>query len=657
MIFRPLRVAIGRVSSAFVTWTLAMASMTVVIAVAVVAPAGQDRVASADPTPGCVIDTTGMIGWWEGEDDLAARVGPALVGTVGHADAVVRRGMSFDAGSRVGATALPTVTDGVTVEMWVRPGAIGELGRTQTLAGRWDAPGVDDTSRSYLLTIGPDAKLVWSTDEVTLRRPVDVVATVPQLFDGGFHHVAATWTPALVVIFVDGVQVASVASQGGVLNPAATTPFRLGSKDGLGDPFSFEGIIDEAAVFGRALSGAEIAAIHGAGAAGKCAPAPSEAVVTAADAVAGDAFGYTVAVDGGTTVIGAASSGGTGGGAAGSGSAYVFTGSGPTWSQQSELVAQDADAFDAFGDSVAIDANTIVVGAPGDDAAGSDAGAAYVFVRTGGAAGTWTLQTKLAAFDAQPNDAFGSSVSVDGNTIVVGAIGEGGDFSGAAYVFVRSGTTWTQQAKLRASDAAPIDLFGRSVAVRANTLAVGSPNDSHAVNFAGSAYVFTRTGTTWTQRAKVVAPDAVVGDFFGWSVSLTTGSLLATAYAADDTRGTAYVFRGANAAWTLEAELQAADGLAGDLFGISGSIDGDTVVLGAPWSATNGEQSGAAYVFRRTGTSWTQRVKLTADAASASVGDTFGSAVSISGYVVAVGVPGSDTAALDAGSVHLFTNP
>lgn len=616
----------------------------------VVNPVAPTRVASADPTPGCVIDTSGMIGWWEGQDDLVATVGPALEGTVVHADAVARRGMSFDAGSRVGTAALPTVDDGVTVEMWVRPDAAVAAVRTQTLAGRWDAPGLDDTSRSYQLTIGPFSNLTWSTDEVTLRRPVELVATVPQLFDGEFHHVAATWTPALVTIHVDGVQVASAASQGGVLNPAATTPFRLGSKDGLGDPFSFIGIIDEAAVFERALTGAEIAAIHGAGAAGKCAPVPSEAVVTAADAAAGDAFGYTIAVDGGTTVIGAASSGA----GVGSGSAYVFTGSGPTWSQQAELVAPDADPADAFGDSVAIDANTIVVGAPGDDAAGSGAGAAYVFVRT---AGAWSVQTKLVAADAAPDDTFGSSVSVDGNTVVVGAIGEGGDFSGAVYVFVRSGSTWTQQAKVRAADAAPIDLFGRSVSVRANTLAVGSPNDSHSVNFAGSAYVFTRVGTTWTQRAKIVAPDAVVGDFFGWSVSLATGSLLATAYAADDTRGSAYVFRGANAAWTLEAEVQAADGVAGDLFGISGSIDGDTIVLGAPWSATNGEQSGAAYVFRRTGTSWTQRAKLTADATSAATGDTFGSAVSVSGYVVAVGVPGADAAALDAGSVRLFTNP
>ncbi len=599
------------------------------------------------PTPGCVIDTAGLIGWWRGQDSLVAEVGPSMVGTVGYADAAVRRGMQFGATSRLQASGLATVTDGLTVEMWVRPTAMAFTGKTQTLAGRWDFPGVDDSARSYLLLLDPFANLVWSTDEPTSRRPLELRASAPQLFDGSFHHVAATWSTTTVTIHVDGVQIASEPSQRGVLNAASATAFRLGSKDGLGDVLGFDGIIDDAAVFSRALSMAEIAAIHGAGANGKCTPTPSQAKVSAADAASNDGFGYEVAIDAGTVVVGSASAGA----GPGSGSAYVFTGAGTAWGQQAELVAADADPADSFGDAVAIDANTVVIGAPGDDGGAADAGAAYVFTRTGS---TWTQQAKLLAGDAAPNDTFGSSVAIDADTIVVGAIGEGGDFSGAVYVFTRSGTAWTQQAKLRAADAAAIDLFGQSVSLLDNTIAVGAPNDSNSVSFAGSAYVFTRTGSEWAQRAKIVAPDAAVGDFFGWSVSLTGGALLATAYAADDQRGAAYVFQGSGATWTQQARLQAADGAAGDLFGIAGFIDGDTFVAGAPLEADGGELSGAAYVFRRSGSTWTQRAKLVSP--SPAVGDTFGSAVSISGDVVAVGTPGADPP-VDAGSVHLFTNP
>src|SRR6266536_5322560 len=182
--------------------------------------------------------------------------------------------------------------------------------------------------------------------------------------------------------------------------------------------------------------------------------------------------------------------------------------------------APDGAAFDSFGVSVAVDGDTAVVGAYLDDTpGGSDAGSAYVFVRSGT---TWTEQAHLSAPDAEFNDNFGLPVAVDGDTAVVGA--ESGDSptvadSGAAYVFVRLGTTWTAQDKLTAPDAERSDLFSSSLAVSGDTAVVGASHDATPAGFeAGSAYVFVRSGSAWTPQAHLTAPDAEVGDDFGRAV-------------------------------------------------------------------------------------------------------------------------------------------
>jgi hypothetical protein len=171
------------------------------------------------------------------------------------------------------------------------------------------------------------------------------------------------------------------------------------------------------------------------------------------------------------------------------GSAYVFTRSGSTWTQQAKLTASDAAAGDLFGDPVSVSGDTAVVGAYGNDDAGSWSGSAYVFTRSGG---VWTQQAKLTASDAAADDWFGISVSVSGDTAVVGSDwdDDAGRNSGSAYVFKRNGSTWTQQAKLTASDAAEGDWFGVSVSVWGDTAVVGSSFDDDAGLYSGSAYVF-----------------------------------------------------------------------------------------------------------------------------------------------------------------------
>jgi hypothetical protein len=306
----------------------------------------------------------------------------------------------------------------------------------------------------------------------------------------------------------------------------------------------------------------------------------------------------------------------------------------PILGQQAYLKENSVHLGDGFGSAVAVSSNTVVVGVPlGGDGTTLNVGTVCVFVRDGS---TWTQQACLKAGDPGAFDGFGTSVAVSGDTIVIGAPNEdssatgvnGDQFnnnlaeSGAAYVFVRNGTNWTPQAYLKASNAGRDDYFGLSVAVSGDTIVVGAPlEDSSATGVngnqandslgsSGAAYVFVRTGTNWSQQAYLKASNTGAGDQFGHSVA----------------------------------------------------VSGDTVVVGAPGessSATgvngnqnddNADNSGAAYVFVRNGTSWTQQAYFKASNTEGGLGgvlpgDLFGSSVAVSGDTVVVGAPYEDSSA------------
>jgi len=369
----------------------------------------------------------------------------------------------------------------------------------------------------------------------------------------------------------------------------------------------------------------------------------TEQKITALDAALGDRFGISVAVSGDTAVVGAE---GDDDGGGNSGSVYVFTRSGNTWSQQAKLTASDAAAADFFGNSVAVSGDTIIVGALRDEDAGIESGSAYVFTRSGT---TWTEQQKLTASDAAAFDFFGNSVAVSGDTIIVGAIA---DDSGSAYVFTRSGTTWTEQQKLTASDAAGGDEFGASVAVSGDTAVVGANADADAGTDSGSAYVFTRSGTTWTEQQKLTASDAASGDFFGASVAVLGDTAVVGASGDDGLSGSAYVFTRSGTTWTEQQKLTASDAAAGDRFGGSVAVLGDTAVVGAFNDDDAGNDSGSAYVFTRSGTTWTEQQKLTASDAAA--GDRFGVSVAVFGDTTVVGASLNDDAGNDSGSAYVY---
>ena len=344
-----------------------------------------------------------------------------------------------------------------------------------------------------------------------------------------------------------------------------------------------------------------------------------DAKLTAFDGAASDSFGFSVAVSGDTVVVGRTFRDGD---ATDSGSAYVFVEPGGGWTgsltEDAKLTASDGVARDQFGSSVAISGDTVVVGAFGDDDNGNSTltGSVYVFVEPGGGwAGSLTEDAKLTAFDGAAGDQFGRSVAVSGDTVVVGVHGDddNGSNSGSAYVFVEPGGGWagslTQDAKLTASDGAAADRLGRSVAVSGDTVVVGAAVDDDNGTDSGSAHVFVEPGGGWagslTQDAKLTAGDGAAGDQFGFSVAVTGDTVVVGAHQADNDdgplAGSAYLFVEPAGGWagslTEDAKLTASDGAASDRLGFSMAVSLDTVVVGAPGDGDNGSNSGSAYVF------------------------------------------------------------
>ncbi|PHP65408.1 hypothetical protein CSC94_18785 [Zhengella mangrovi] len=371
--------------------------------------------------------------------------------------------------------------------------------------------------------------------------------------------------------------------------------------------------------------------------------------LTASDAGANDLFGYSVAISGYTVVVGAHADGD---GGSYSGSAYVFVRSGTSWAQQAKLTASDATAYDTFGWSVAISGDTVVVGANADDDGGSGSGSAYVFVRSGT---SWSQQAKLRASDAATDDQFGWSVAIAGNTAVVGTYSTS---ASSAYVFVRSGTTWSEQQKLAPLVGTYGDLFGSAVAISGDTVVVGAYGDDILSLDEGSAYVFVRDGTNWSQQAKLRASDAATEDQFGISVAISDDTVVVGAWADGDggyRSGSAYVFARNVTTWSQQTKLVASDAAELDQFGWSVGISGDRLVVGALGDSDAGTNSGSAYVFERSSTSWEEKHKLLAS--DAEQFDTFGYSVAIFGGTTIVGAFYDDnTGGIDAGSAYVFSS-
>ena len=414
------------------------------------------------------------------------------------------------------------------------------------------------------------------------------------------------------------------------------------------------------------------------------------------DTAPGDNFARVAfSADGNTLAVGAV------GKDSQSGTVYVFSRQGSSWSQTAIIKAPDAANGDAFGIALALNANgsTLAVGAYLEDSLSvgingsrgsisennSNRGAVYVFTRN---ANTWTEQAYVKSSSTRSAEYFGKAVALsgNGNTLVVGAIGErtGGMDAGAAYVFTRNAGAWSQQAVLKPATVLPGAHFGAAVTINndGSTLAVGAPDEYNGNDVGGSVYVFALGAGTWSQLPALKASNTAAFDAFGSAIALSSdGSRLAVGALEEKSAatgvngnqvdrstnraGAAYVFTHSTSAWSQQAYLKASNTAANDAFGIAltFSTDGNTLVVGASGesSAATGvggnqvdrtaSNAGAAYVFTSNNSTWSQQNYVKASKVSAN--DAFGSSVALSGdgNTLAVGAPGESS---NAGAVYLY---
>ncbi len=320
-------------------------------------------------------------------------------------------------------------------------------------------------------------------------------------------------------------------------------------------------------------------------------------------------YGYAVTISGDTLAVGAPFEGG-------SGAVYVYTRSAGVWTLQQRVVSTDIQPGDNFGISVSLDGNTLVAGASLDSTPTLNTGSAYVFTRS---AGTWSQQQRLIASDAATGDQFGTAVSISGERVVVGAPKDTNAFgnqAGGAYAFTRNTGVWTQTTKLSPPTGTSEDEFGTSVAINGTSAIIGQPFfNGVAGSNSGRASVFLETTGTWNFQAHLLASDGAADDFFGHSVAISGDLAVVGAYVDDLTAvvnaGSAYVYRRTGSSWAQLDKYIASDAALNDNFGFGVALAGGTAIVGAPMDdvAGVGNNSGSAYVFNNgTGTTTTLNV-------------------------------------------------
>jgi len=379
-------------------------------------------------------------------------------------------------------------------------------------------------------------------------------------------------------------------------------------------------------------------------------------------------FGRSISISGQTAAVGAYQEDDA---ASEQGAVYVYIQTGDVWNLQARLVVSGGASDDQFGDVVALSdsGDTLAVSATLADAPGANrAGAVYVFQRSGT---SWTQQAKLSPPSPEAFQAFGVSLALDGNRLVVGSVdrdqGTAVD-AGAAYVYNRTGSSWGAPAVLAGPTPASQDKFGSSVAVVGDAVFVGAlRRNLGGLAAAGAVYVYGPSGTTWTLGQTLTASDAQAGDVFGSALAVSASAtipntryLVVGAIDADlggglTDAGAAYLFTSTSGgAFTQTQKLVAADAAAGDFFASAVALSNDRVLVGAAGATATALRAGAAYVFDLAGGAWSQTAKLVS--ATGAPDDHLGGAVAISGSLALAGAteeqvePGLSS----AGTVHAF---
>lgn len=393
----------------------------------------------------------------------------------------------------------------------------------------------------------------------------------------------------------------------------------------------------------------------------------TEQIVTVDDGIADDRLGTAVAISGDTAVIASAVWSYNASGlsrevgprnidANQKGAIYIFTLQDGVWTQTQKLFASDAADYSNFGSSLALEGSTLLVAALNANVGDvSQQGAVYAFTRSDG---SWTQTQKFTSSDGGSTEAFGSAIALHGTTAVIGALNahpNGNTMQGEAYVFTLVDGLWTEQQILVADDGTSNDRFGQSVAFDGSTILVGAPTLPYNVVHAGWVYAFEQSGNSWTQTAKIIPADSTPSDQFGYAIGVAGNTALISALGNQFAHGAVYAFDHASGSWTQTQKLSPGDSASGDQFGNAIALQGSTAIVGAQ-AMVAGEREGTAYVLESSGGAWGDPIEFIEGAAGAL--DLFGSAVAYDGTTALVGAPGATVDGLNsAGAVHFYVAP
>jgi hypothetical protein len=373
-------------------------------------------------------------------------------------------------------------------------------------------------------------------------------------------------------------------------------------------------------------------------------------------------FGHSFAIDGNYAVLGNPSYNDTG-------AVYIYYYNGTVWAMQAILTPSDGITSENFGCSVGMSGDNVVIGAWGDNDNGTNSGSSYVFTKPITGWINMTQTAKIKPSDGYIYHRFGNSVSISGDNIVVGSIydDDNGSNSGSVYVYTKPLSGWanmTQSAKIKPSDGATDDNFGNSLSISGDNIIIGAMNDDDNGLSSGSAYVFVKPISGWTnmtQTAKILPSDGASYDNFGNSVCISGDNVVIGSYNDDDNginSGSAYIYSKPVSGWmnmNQTAKILPSDGADSSNFGISVSISGDNIVIGSYNNDDNGNNSGSAYVYSKSVSGWmniTQSDKI--NPIDGDIGDNFGYSVGISDIYILVGAISDDDIDLESGSVYLF---
>ena len=369
----------------------------------------------------------------------------------------------------------------------------------------------------------------------------------------------------------------------------------------------------------------------------------------AADAAQYNYFGLSVAFRGDTAIVGAYGKSDL---VRNAGAAYAFTRNAGSWTQQARL-GTSTPLIDAYlGATVATNGSYTAAGAPYASVGAQNDGVVYLFSNA-----TWQQQTILLPNDPDSLSQFGNALAINDNTLFVGAPMHDsfGVNAGAVYVFTFDGVSWVQRQKLIGADSVPGDRFGSALALDDNWLAVSAPLHSSPGSPGGAVYLFQFDGVSWVQRYKVGAPDTITGDRFGSALALDDGWLAVSAPLhrfVGSASGAVYLFEFNGTAWAQRQKFVASDTASGDQFGSALALENQRLVVGAPLHNSNGPASGAVYIFERATTTWIERAKLIGSDTNA--GDRLGGSISIDGNTILVGAYGDTAAGPATGAAYVF---